>query len=124
MIDGADGSQQVAFIAAEEVTPGERVLYSIAYANDGADDAANVKLVMPVPGEVAYIENSATGEGTNIAFSVDGGETFAPRGDLTITVDGVSRIALADEITHISWIFAGDIAPGATGDISYLGMLK
>ena len=123
-IGSEDGTEQVAFVSAEAVTPGERVLYTISYANEGDDPAANVKLVMPVPAEVAYVENSARGDGARIAYSVDGGQTFSPRGDLTITVDGESRMALAEEITHIRWTFTDAIEPGVTGDVGYVGLLK
>ncbi|MEE9379929.1 MAG: hypothetical protein V3V03_00855 [Hyphomonadaceae bacterium] len=122
--EGIDGSEQISFVEADTVTPGDRVLYSIDYTNESVDPIDNVKLVMPVPTEVAYVENSATGEGASIAFSVDGGTSFAPRGELTVSVDGASRIALAEEITHIKWTFESDISPGGAGDVSYLGLLK
>ena len=79
---------------------------------------------MPVPGEVSYVENSATGQGAAIAFSIDGGKSFSQRGALKVTVDGEERLAKADQITHIRWTFASDIAPGAKGGVGYLAVLK
>ena len=122
--EDTNGSEKVAFVAAETVAPGDRVFFSIDYVNDNDTPAANVQFVMPVPVEIAYVENSATGSGANVAFSADGGKTFAPRGELSITVDGQARMALAEEISHIRWTFSGDIAAGAIGDVGYLGLLK
>ena len=45
----ADGNEMTTYSQASEVEPGERVRYSLAYANEGNDAAENVRLVMPVP---------------------------------------------------------------------------
>ena len=124
VMEDTNGGEKVVFVAAETVAPGDRIFYSINYVNDGDIPAANVQFIMPVPVEIAYVENSATGSGARVAFSADGGKTFAPRGDLSITVDGQARTALANEISHIRWTFSGDIAAGANGDVGYLGLLK
>ena len=120
----ADGKETVRFGPADRVAPGDEVFYNLDFANESDEAATNVKLVMPVPSEVAYVENSATGEGADIAFSIDGGKTFSQRGALKVTIDGEERLAKADQITHIRWSYADDIAPGAKGGVGYLAVLK
>lgn len=120
----ADGKETVRFGPADRVSPGDEVFYNLDFSNQSKEAATNVQLVMPVPGEVAYIENSATGDGAKIAFSIDGGRTFSQRGALKVTVDGVERLAKASQITHIRWTYAKDIQPGAKGGVGYLAVLK
>lgn len=119
-----DGTETVRFGPADSVAPGDEVFYNLDYSNKSEDAATNVQLVMPVPSEVSYVENSATGEGAEIAFSVDGGKTFSQRGALKVTIDGEERLAKADQITHIRWSYAEDIEPGAEGGVGYLAVLK
>ena len=120
----ADGKETVRFGPADQVAPGDEVFYNLDFSNQSEEAAANVELIMPVPGEVSYVENSATGQGAAIAFSIDGGKSFSQRGALKVTVDGEERLAKADQITHIRWTFASDIAPGAKGGVGYLAVLK
>jgi len=122
--EGADGKEAVRFEKADRVSPGDEVFYNLDFRNEGAEPAVNVQLVMPVPSEVAYVENSATGDGADVAFSIDNGRTFAQRGSLSITVDGEKRLAKADQITHIRWTFDDEIAPNADGGVGYLAVLK
>ena len=77
----ADGSQTVTRIAADKVTPGDKVIYSLNYFNDEAEPAENIVLIMPIPAEVDYIEGSADFDGVNSAYSIDGGRTFGSRGE-------------------------------------------
>jgi uncharacterized repeat protein (TIGR01451 family) len=118
------GAETVMRRAADKVTPGETVVYSIKYENASDAPATNVVLVMPVPKEVAYVEGSVEGAGAAIAFSADGGATYVARGRLTVIEDGAARPARGDEITHIRWTIAGPIAPRGVGEISYKAVLR
>ncbi len=118
------GEQSVAYQIAEEVAPGDEIRYVLNYANDGGDAASNVRLDMPVPTEINLIEGSVEAGSANVTYSIDSGETFSARGDLTISVNGQVRTATAEEITHIRWSFADSIAPGDIGTISYRGVLQ
>ena len=61
---------------------------------------------------------------------VDGGKSWGKLADLKVSVagkDGAAatlRAAAAEDVTHVRWIFAKPIAPGAEGTISYRGMVK
>ncbi len=120
----ADGTESITYSPATDVEPGERVRYSIVYANEGADAAENVSLVMPIPGEVTYLEASADGAASMVLFSADAGETFAARDQVMIGDGESARLALSDEITHIKWDFSEPIAPSASGKVSYSAILN
>ena len=117
----ADGNEMTTYSQASEVEPGERVRYSLAYANEGEDAAENVRLVMPVPSEVTYIEGSADGA---VEFSADNGRTYTSRETLMIGTGDFARLAVSEEITHIRWAISDPIAPADSGAISFEAVLK
>lgn len=120
----ADGNVSVDFQEAATVVPGETLAYWLSYDN-GADAAADsVVLTVPVPENVTYIEDSVSRSAAPPAFSADGGVTFVPRDELKVSIDGVERQALSEEITHIRWAFAEPIAPGETGRLGFQAVLN
>ena len=118
------GETVTTLVPAEKIAPGDTVVYSLEYDNAAAEPAENVKLTMPVPSEVSYLENSATYDGVAVAYSADGGDSFSSRGDLTVSVDGEPREALSSDITHIRWVFEEPIAAGASGEVSFRAVLE
>jgi len=120
----AQGEQTIDYQIADEVAPGDEIRYVLDYTNDGGEAASNVRLDMPVPSAVNLIEGSVEAGTADVTYSIDSGETFSTRGDLTISVNGQERTATAEEITHIRWSFADTIAPGDMGTISYRGVLQ
>ena len=124
-VRNADGTQTVTREAADKVTPGDTVIYSLNYYNDEANPAENIVLIMPIPAEVKYMDGSADTDGTNTTYSVDGGKSFAGRDDLRVAqADGDKRAALAEDITHIRWIVGTTIAPETGGTLSFSGRLQ
>ncbi len=120
-----DGSQTITRIAADKVTPGDKVVYSLKYFNDEDNPAENIVLVMPIPTQVDYIEGSADYEGVNSVFSSDGGKTFATRNELKVLQsDGSQEIAQASDITHIRWTVKNAVAPNTGGSLSFSGRLQ
>lgn len=119
-----DGTIATELVEASLIAPGDTVVYLLTYTNGGAEAAQSVELTMPVPAEMSFIERSANVDGTVVTFSVDGGATFAQRGELTVTVDGEARNALAEDITHVRWAFEEAIAPGAQGEVSFRAVLN
>lgn len=120
----AQGRETTSRIAAEKVTPGETVVYSLNFKNASAQPADDIVLVMPVPEAVGYVEGSIDGAPASISFSADGGETYVPRGRLTIVENGEPRAASGDEITHIKWTLSAPVAPQAEGWVSFKGVLR
>ena len=121
-----DGSVRLDYVEAQRVTPGENLLYKLTYDNASEDAADNVSLVMNVPAEVIYSENSAKAGATTavIAFSTDDGVSFAPRGALTVSVGGEPRPASSEDITNIRLTFPEAITPGSVGTVSFEAVVR
>ena len=112
IIRHADGTQTVTLERADKVIPGDKVVYSLNYFNDEAEPAENIILVMPIPNEVKYLDGSAELDSVKTTYSVDAGQTYADRAELRVTLtNGTSRVASADDITHIRWAVTTAIAP-------------
>ena len=121
----ADGTQTIILEKADMVTPGDKVVYSLNYHNAEAKPAEHVILVMPVPTQVKYLEGTAENENVRTDYSVDGGQSYSRRANLTVhREDGTSRAAIAEDITHIRWNMEQAIAPGASGRLAFTARLK
>jgi len=120
----ADGSVIVSYEPATRVVPGEQLRYTISYSNGTDAPAEDIVLTMPIEDQLTYVEGSAATPDATVLFSADEGVSFRPRGEVTVTIDGETRAATADEITHVSWRFDAPLAPGADGKVSLLAVLK
>jgi len=124
-IQQADGTNVTQRVAADEVTPGEKVVYTVDYLNDSAEPATDLVLAMPVPSDIRFLEGSADREGAVVRYSVDGGTNFVERNALIMpVVGGGTRPAGVDDITHIQWRIAGPVAVGASDAVVFKGRLK
>lgn len=116
----ADGTVTEEWQTADKIVPGDKVGYRITYSNTGKNAAAGVVINNPVPANTLYLANSATGAGTQITYSVDGGESFAPSAELVVVdADGNERKARAEDITHIRWTLQEAIAQNASGSVEF-----
>lgn len=118
------GEAKTELVAADTVTPGEKVVYTITFRNIGDEPADNVIITNPISGDLLYIDGSAFGPGTDIQFSIDGGQTFAHASELTVTEDGVTRSAGAADFTHIRWVMQQELAVGAQGIARFSAVLE
>ena len=123
-VETPEGETVTTLEPADLVAPGDEVIYSLAYENAGEKPATNVKLTMPVPDEVRFVENSARSEGASVAFSADNAKSYAPRGALTVSVNGETRAALSEDITHVQWRFPNGIPANSSGTVSYRAILN
>jgi len=120
-----DGSEITRRAPADTVVPGERIVYTLNYENDKAETPEELVLTMPVPKEVKFIEGSADAAASEVTYSADGGQSFAPRQALMVQVAGGQYVpAGAEDVTHIRWRVAGPVAPGQTGRLAFKGVLK
>lgn len=118
------GETETKLVPADSVVPGEKVVYTIAFTNISGNAAADVVITNPIADSLTYVEGSAFGPGTEIQFSIDGGNTFASRDDLAVIEAGVSRAANADDLTHIRWVMREELATGAQGTARFSAVLK
>lgn len=117
------GVETVTYEIAEELAPGDELRYTISYLNADDKPAQNVKLSMPVPAEVNYVEGSAEPGTAEISFSVDG-KIYAARNSLSVETPEGERPATAEDIRFVRWSFTDGISPEEAGKISYSGVLK
>lgn len=116
------GRRTITTAPAEAVTPGDRVAYVLSYENEGDAPAEGLVLVMPVPGNVAWLPDADAG--TMPEPSVDGGASYGDLSGLRVTEDGEPRPATPADVTHLRWRLADSVAPGAGGEVRYRGVLR
>lgn len=119
------GEEEVVVTPADTVLPGDTLVLTTRYSNIGEVDADNVVITNPVPGQLVYLEGSARGEGTDITFSVDGGQSYdVPERLVVIGENGRERPAQPADYTHIRWTVKNSIKPGDEGLVSFRAALK
>ena len=117
------GETEVQLVPAATVVPGEKVIYSISFRNISDEGAENVVITNPIAAELTYVDGSATREGADIQFSIDGGASFANRNELAVDEDGAQRPAEAKDFTHIRWVLQEELAAGAQGVMRFAAVL-
>jgi uncharacterized repeat protein (TIGR01451 family) len=126
-IDAA-GKEQVTLHTPKSlvVVPGDKVLFTLEVTNNGMQPASGFKATNPIPAAVKF--TSVAEDWADV--SVDGGVTWGKLALLTVkpkNADGtadVERAAAAADVTHVRWVFADTIAPGAKRAISYRGEVR
>ncbi len=115
-----EGETELSYIAPNIVIPGDVIAYSVNYQNVGDDTADSTYITNAIPEHMTYMEESAKGEGTEIAFSVDGGSRFGRPDQLTVlNSEGEAVPASTYDYTHIRWVFTGPLASGDSGQVLY-----
>lgn len=115
-----NGEKEVQLVEAGNAIPGDELIFTVTYINEGAEPAENVVLGNPVPEHTEYVGGSAGGETTTITFSLDGGGSYDLPDNLRVTgEDGQLRTALAQEYTHIRWVRSGPLSPGEGGKVVF-----
>lgn len=120
-----DGQTEIQLIPAAKVVPGDVVIYTIHYTNNGTEPAENFVITNPIPEHMIYMPASAGGENSEIAFSVDGGDSYDTPENLTITdSQGKQRAAKVSDYTHIRWAMNEPVAPEQTGHVNFKAQLE
>lgn len=108
------------------VVPGDRVVFKLNVVNNGAEPAIGFRATNPIPAAVTFI--AVTEDWAEV--SVDGGASWGKLAAMTVKVKAAdtgvetTRAATAEDVTHVRWIFAGAIAPGAKTAVTYRGVVK
>jgi uncharacterized repeat protein (TIGR01451 family) len=115
-----NGVTKVQLIEPKVVVPGDHLLFTTRYRNDGAQAVTNFVVTNPLPPAVAL--SSEGSPGTEV--SVDDGKTWGQLGTLTVADGkGGQRAAAPGDVTHIRWTIA-QIAPGGSGEVQYHGIVR
>ncbi len=119
------GAQEIQYVVPSTVIPGDVILYTVAYVNKGDESAENTYITNKIPDHMVYMENSASGLGTEIRYSVDDGQSFDLPHQLMIhDSEGKARLATTKDYTHIRWLFTGLLDPGSEGKVFYRARLN
>ncbi len=125
---GKDGKELIVRKKPNEVVvvPGDKVVFTLSYANNGTTPAAGFRATNPMPAPVQFL--AAMEDWAEV--SVDGGKNWGKLSTLSVPVkadasrtDSV-RPASVEDVTHVRWVFGSAIAPGAKGTVSYRGVIK
>lgn len=115
-----NGKPQTVLKTPGTVLPGDKLVFRTRYRNEGKAPATKVVVSNPLPAGVAFAGQASPGSD----FSVDGGRTFGAFGALKVhDVSGATRAATVADVTTIRWTVA-TIAPGASGTLSYRGIVR
>ncbi|MFM6932926.1 MAG: hypothetical protein ACKOUT_11870 [Novosphingobium sp.] len=115
-----NGKPRQVLIEPKTVLPGERLLFTTRYANNGATPATNFVVTNAVPGPVKVAPESAA----NLVVSVDGGKSWGKLASLKVADGkGAVRGAQASDITHLRWTIPV-IAPASGGKVEYEGIVR
>jgi len=117
----ADGSTRVALVPAKRVTPGDRVVYRVAYANEVGQAISGVVVSNPVPGDLVYRGPAEGSPAPDV--SVDG-KSFAPLAQLQVRDARGLRAAEPQDVRIVRWRVAGSIPAGGTGQYAFEAALK
>ena len=125
VIEKEDGSTEMVKSDADSVVPGDEVLYTIEYRNVGTDAAEAVVISNPIPANMTYVDESASGVGTVIEFSIDDGATYGDKDTLKVVdSEGNERNAKPTDYTNVRWTVESALAPSATSSVEYRALLK
>lgn len=118
---GPDGKPRTVREEPKLVVPGDRLVFDLAYRNQGAQPATGFVITDPIPASVAFAGTDSPGA----IFSVDGGKSWGALAALRVpTADGKGRAAGPADVTHVRWSFAKAIPAGAGGQVSFRGVVK
>ena len=124
VVETDEGEKVVERVAADVVTPGERVVYTITFRNVGAEPADNVVITNPIADSLVYVAGSAASDIAAVEFSIDGGQTFAPASELRVVDGDIERPATTKDYTHVRWVMRTSLAAGAEGQTSFAADLE
>ncbi len=125
VVIGDNGEQTTRLVPVARIVPGEEVVYTITFTNNSTEAAENVAITNPIPNHMLYVDDSAFGPGTEVGYSVDGGNSYASADELEIVdADGSVRRARADDYTHIRWVMRNDLQSGARGFARFRAVLQ
>lgn len=119
----AKGQKSVTLVPAAKVVPGTVVVWTVTADNTCKQPSDAVTINNAIPEHMTYVANSATGQGADITYSLDG-KSFGHADQLNVQENGATRKARADEYKHIRWIFKNALAPGAQAIARFRAVLN
>lgn len=120
----ADGSVKYDYIEPGLVLPEDVILYEIVFENISQQEVSNIVVNNPIANNSKYRGSSATGDSTDITFSVDG-KNFASADALTVKdKTGKTWQAKPEDYTMIRWVYKKALKPGEKAKVTYKTSIK
>lgn len=122
---GDDGSTDYKMVEPGKVLPNDEIIYITTFKNAGGEPATDIVITDVIPNNSVYKDGSAFGAGTQISFSVDGGDSFAPADELQATnAQGDQIQARPGDYTHIRWVYTRPLEPGEESTVTFRTIIK
>lgn len=103
-------------VPAVKALPGTIIYYTTEFKNISPKSVDGINIINPIPKLTSYIDKSASGDNTDISFSIDGGKSWNTPDKLMVKdKDGKMSTAKSTDYTHIRWKHKGPLASGKTG---------
>ncbi|BAU11377.1 hypothetical protein LEP3755_18710 [Leptolyngbya sp. NIES-3755] len=121
----AQGKEQVSWSVLTKdtmVQKGTVLRFQVVAKNAGDRPAQKLVVTQPVPKGTIYAANSATANGAELTYSIDGGKTFAANPMVQVTLpDGRTEMkpAPVEAYSHVQWTFDKAIVPKNTLEVTY-----
>jgi len=120
----ADGTVKYDYVEPGLVLPDDVILYEIVFENISDQEVSNIVVNNPIANNSKYRGSSATGDSTEITFSVDG-KNFAAADALTVKDQtGKTWKAKPEDYTAIRWVYKKALKPGEKGKVTYKTTIK
>ena len=128
VVEVINGKQVTKRIPAQTADPGQRLIFTLQYKNDGNEKATNVKVDNPIPENTVYVVGSGIGKNSKMLFSIDGGKNYKQPSLLTYEEtlpDGkrIKKQASPEQYTHVRWVIS-EVPPGKEGTVGFQVKMK
>jgi uncharacterized repeat protein (TIGR01451 family) len=119
----AQGKKTTTLVALTTAVPGTEVIYTTTATNNCKQPADKISISNFVPEHMRYVSGSAFSPGAQISYSIDG-KTFGSPEQITVTENGVSRKAHAEEYRFFRWTFQSALQPGASAAARFRAVVQ
>ena len=107
-------------VEAEGVVPGDTLVFTTSYRNEGASAVNDFVIVNPVPSDLVLTDEAAA----TTEVSVDGGAHWGSLATLNVVEEnGEEHPATTQNITHMRWVFAS-VAPSEKGEVQFSARVR
>jgi uncharacterized repeat protein (TIGR01451 family) len=119
------GREMTRLVPADRVVPGDRLIYTLEVRNTASATVPAPTVDTPVPAHMRYVADSAVGPGTEVSYSVDGGQSFDAAENLKVAgPNSELRPAESADYTHIRWQFKNSLKANSVAFVRFRAVAK